>query len=54
MRYGRHQIDKAGEIAISSTEEDVYKNAIEKINDWRSLHLINYKQKLMLFLTGIE
>ena len=30
MRYGRHQIDKAGEIAISSTEEDVYKNAIEK------------------------
>lgn len=39
MRYGRHQIDKAGEIAISSTEEDVYKNAIEKINDWRSLHL---------------
>lgn len=40
MRYGRHQIDKAGEIAISSTEEDVYKNAIEKINDWRSLHLM--------------
>ena len=28
MRYGRHQIDKAGEIAISSTEEDVYKSTI--------------------------
>lgn len=39
MKYGRHQIDKAGEIAISSTEEDVYRNAITKINDWRSLHL---------------
>lgn len=30
MRYGRHQIDKAGEIAISSTEEDVYKNAFSR------------------------
>jgi len=40
MRYGRHQIDKAGEIAISSSEGDVYKSAILKINDWRSLHLL--------------
>lgn len=40
MKYGRHQIDKAGELAISSTEEEVVKNAITKINDWRSLHLL--------------
>ncbi|MBD5347753.1 MAG: RelA/SpoT domain-containing protein [Bacteroides sp.] len=39
MKYGRHQIDKAGEIAISSREDDIVKNAIAKINDWRSLHL---------------
>lgn len=40
MRYGRHQIDKAGETAISSTDEILVKDAIEKINDWRSLHLL--------------
>lgn len=40
MKYGRHQIDKAGEIAISSSDTDAVKDAITKINDWRSLHLL--------------
>lgn len=39
MKYGRHQIDKAGEIALSSGDKDKVREAIDKINDWRSLHL---------------
>lgn len=38
MKYGRHQIDKAGEIMMSSKDENAVKEAIAKINDWRSLH----------------
>lgn len=39
MKYGRHQIDKAGNIVLSSKNEEEVKQAINKINDWRSLHL---------------
>ena len=39
MKYGRHQIDKAGDILISSKNTEEVSTAIEKINDWRTLHL---------------
>ena len=39
MKYGRHQIDKAGETILSSKNQDEVSNAIEKVNDWRTLHL---------------
>lgn len=39
MKYGRHQIDKAGDIIISSKKNEEVSTAIEKINDWRTLHL---------------
>ena len=39
MKYGRHQIDKAGEIIISSKNQNEVSNAIEIVNEWRTLHL---------------
>lgn len=39
MKYGRHQIDKAGEIILSSKNNEEVTNAINKVNDWRTLHL---------------
>lgn len=39
MKYGRHQIDKAGEIILTSKNQDEVSNAIDKVNDWRTLHL---------------
>lgn len=39
MKYGRHQIDKAGEIILSSKNQSEVSIAIEKVNDWRTLHL---------------
>ncbi|MDY6206006.1 MAG: RelA/SpoT domain-containing protein [Prevotella sp.] len=39
MKYGRHQIDKAGEIILSSSKEEEVKEAMDKVNDWRTLHL---------------
>ena len=39
MKYGRHQIDKAGETILSSKNQDEVSNAIDKVNDWRTLHL---------------
>lgn len=40
MKYTRKEIDKAGDILLSSKKKDDVSNAISKINDWRSLHLI--------------
>lgn len=40
MKYTRKEIDKAGNILLSSKNVDDVSNAIAKINDWRSLHLI--------------
>lgn len=39
MKYGRHQIDKAGETMLSGKKEEDVSAAILKINDWRTLHL---------------
>lgn len=39
MKYGRHQIDKAGETILSSKDQDEVSSAIFKVNDWRTLHL---------------
>lgn len=40
MKYGRHQIDKAGEIIMSAKDNAEYDKALDKINEWRTLHLI--------------
>lgn len=40
MKYSRKEIDKTGKIMLTATEQETFKQAIEKINDWRSLHLI--------------
>ncbi len=40
MKYGRHQIDKAGQIILTSTKKEDVAQSIEKVNDWRTLHLI--------------
>ena len=39
MKYGRHQIDKAGETILSSKKSNEVSTAIYKVNDWRTLHL---------------
>lgn len=39
MKYGRHQIDKAGEIIMSAKSSKEYDDAMQKINEWRTLHL---------------
>ena len=39
MKYGRHQIDKAGEIIMSAKSSKEYDEAMQKINEWRTLHL---------------
>lgn len=39
MKYGRHQIDKAGEVIMSSKDNKEYEKAMAKINEWRTLHL---------------
>lgn len=39
MKYGRHQIDKAGETILSSKKQNEVLDAIEKVNDWRTSHL---------------
>ena len=52
MKYGRHQIDKAGEIIMSSKNNEDYDNAMLKINEWRTLHLpaLDTLQKELLSL----
>ena len=39
MKYGTHQINKAGNTALTSSDRTEVNNAINTINDWRSLHL---------------
>lgn len=53
MKYSRKEIDKTGKIMLTATEQETFKQAIEKINDWRSLHLIPLdmlQQKIVAFL----
>ena len=40
MKYSRKEIDKTGKIMLTATDQEILKLAIEKINDWRSLHLV--------------
>lgn len=40
MKYTRKEIDKTGKILLSATNQETFKQAIEKLNDWRSLHLV--------------
>lgn len=40
MKYGSKKISKAGNIALTSTDKNEVDNAINIIDDWRSLHLI--------------
>ncbi|MCQ2272753.1 MAG: RelA/SpoT domain-containing protein [Bacteroidales bacterium] len=39
MKYGRNQINKAGDILLTSSNQEEVNSVIEKINDWRMLHL---------------
>lgn len=38
MKYSRKEIDKTGKQLLSSKNQDEANAAIEKLNDWRSLH----------------
>lgn len=40
MKYGSNKISKAGNIALTSNDKNEVDNAVNIINDWRSLHLI--------------
>lgn len=40
MKYSRKEIDKTGKLLLSSKSQDEVNGAIEKLNDWRSLHLV--------------
>lgn len=40
MKYSRKQIDKAGDILISSKDIEKVERATTMINDWRSHHLL--------------
>ena len=51
MKYGRHQIDKAGDILISSKNTEEVSTAIEKINDWRTLQGSPANHRGNIFLT---
>ena len=53
MRYTRKEIDKTGKLMLTATNQEIFKQAIEKINDWRSLHLVPLdmlQQKIVAFL----
>lgn len=39
MKYSRNQINKAGEILLTSTDKEEVGRVIDIINDWRTLHL---------------
>ena len=39
MKYGRNQINKAGDILLTSSNQEEVNSVIEKINDWRMLHV---------------
>ncbi len=40
MLYSRNQINKAGNVIISSTSPEEVNNALDLINDWRSHHML--------------
>lgn len=40
MKYTRNQINKAGEVILTSKNEEDVQKAIEIVNDWRNLHLV--------------
>ena len=40
MKYSRKEIDRTGKKLLTSTDPTEVKEAIEKLNDWRSLHLV--------------
>lgn len=53
MKYKRKEIDKTGKVLLTATNQETYKLAIEKLNDWRSLHLVPLdmlQQKIVEFL----
>lgn len=53
MRYTRKEIDKTGKMMLTATNQETFKEAIEKLNDWRSLHLVPLdmlQQRLLDFL----
>lgn len=53
MKYTRKEIDKTGKVLLTAAESERYKQAIEKLNDWRSLHLVPLdmlQQKIVEFL----
>lgn len=39
MKYSRNQINKAGEILLTSSDKEKVNQVIDRINDWRMLHL---------------
>ena len=39
MKYGRNQINKAGDILLTSSNKEEVSHTIDIINDWRTLHL---------------
>lgn len=39
MKYGRNQINKAGDILLTSSNKEEVSRIIDIINDWRTLHL---------------
>lgn len=40
MKYSRKEIDRTGKLLLTSSDLDEVKGAIEKLNDWRTLHLV--------------
>lgn len=39
MKYGTHQINRAGNTALTASDKREFSEAIDIINDWRKLHL---------------
>ena len=39
MKYTRKEIDKTGKLLLTSKNQSEVNAAIEKLNDWRGLHL---------------
>ena len=54
MKYTRKEIDKTGKVLMTSKDPSEVKEAIEKLNDWRGLHLVpldNLQQNIEDFLS---
>ena len=57
MKYSRKEIDRTGKKLLTSTDQNEVKEAIEKLNDWRSLHLVPLdilQQRITDFLSDNE